>query len=274
MPVTTEPYDQLKVDKLKHYLETQANKGQAVPFEIFVDNLKVVPRTDDPKEFENYDFYLNEDTEKVRILIYTYGQSPRNDQYCFMMQKNKMEKQLNGLGEIDNIVQEKLAARDREHEMNKLREELEATKLELEDSEEYVEKLEKELQYLKENKFKLGNINIGELASVALEGIVRRNPQILTKLPGGEALAGIVEQDNLDKERMLVQPQAQEPKVSFEKESSPEITDDEKRHLAYLRKLEQGFTREQAEMFNAVIGAMVEEPSIIPTLLEFINPKQ
>src|SRR5678816_4085855 len=129
------------------------------------------------------------------------------DQYCYTVQKNiGTGKSLNGLGEIEGIIQEKLAARDREHEMNKLREELEAAKLELQETEDYSEKLEKEIEYLKENKFKLGNINIGELASVALEGIVRRNPQILTKLPGGEALAGIIEQDNRDKEKFLSQP--------------------------------------------------------------------
>jgi hypothetical protein len=274
MPVTNDVYDQLKIDKLKHFLEAQAEKGQAKPFEIFVDNLKVVAKTEDPKDFDSYEFYMNEDTEKVRILIYNSNLSPRNDQYCYMVQRNKIERSANGLGEIEGIIQEKLAARDREHEMNKLREELEATKLELEEAEDYAGKLEKEIEYLKENKFKLGNINIGELASVALEGIVRRNPQILTKLPGGDTLAGIIEQDNRDKEKLLSQPTAPEPNVTFQKETASDITEDEKRHLAYLRKLEQTFTREQAEMFNAVLGAMVEEPSIIPTLLEFINPKQ
>jgi hypothetical protein len=274
MPVTNDSYDQLKIDKLKHFLEAQAERGGAKPFEIFVDNLKVVSKTEDPKEFDSYEFYMNEDTEKVRILIYNSNLSPRNDQYCFLVQKNVGgSKSLNGLGEIENIVQEKLAARDREHEMNRLREELETAKQELEETEEYAEKLEKEIEHLKENKFKLGNINIGELASVALEGIVRRNPQMLTKLPGGEALAGIIEQDNRDKERVIAQPSTPEPQVSFEKASS-EITDEEKRHLAYLRKLEQSFNKEQAEMFNSVLGAMVEEPSIIPTLVEFINPKQ
>jgi hypothetical protein len=44
MPVTNDKYDQLKIDKLKHFLEDMASKGQAKPFEIFVDNLKVVPK--------------------------------------------------------------------------------------------------------------------------------------------------------------------------------------------------------------------------------------
>src|SRR5215203_4381198 len=143
MPVTNDTYDQLKIDKLKHFLEAQAERGQGKPFEIFVDNLKVVSKTEDPKEFDSYEFYMNEDTEKVRILIYNSNLSPRNDQYCYMVQRHKSEKPLNGLGDIEGIIQEKLAARDREHEMNTLREELEAIKKELTETEKYAKDLEK-----------------------------------------------------------------------------------------------------------------------------------
>ena len=69
MPVTNDNYDQLKIDKLKHFLEEMASKGHPRPYEIFVDNLKVIPKTDDPKEFDNHEYYMNEDTEKIRILI-------------------------------------------------------------------------------------------------------------------------------------------------------------------------------------------------------------
>ncbi len=264
MPVTNDNYDQLKIDKLKHYLETQAERGGAKPFEIFVDNLKVVSKTEDPKEFEGYEFYMNEDTEKVRILIYNSNLSPRNDQYNFLVQRNRVEKTLNGLGEIENIVQEKLAARDREHEMNRIREELEAIKVELGETEEYAEKLEKEIEYLKENKFKLGNINIGELASVAVEGMIRRNPQFLTSLPGGEALAGIIEQDTKDQQsKTLQQPDAPESNVCFQKKepSEPQFTDTEIRQLAFLGQLQEGFDQKQMEVFNIILGRLAAEPS-------------
>lgn len=270
MPVTNDVYDQLKIDKLKHFLEAQAAKEQARPYEIFVDNLKVVSKTDDPKEFDSYEFYMNEDTEKVRILIYNSHLSPRNDQYCYMVQRNKTEKPLNGLGDIEGIIQDKLAARDREHEMNRLKEELEAAREETAETEAYAKELEKEIAFLKENKFKLGNINLGELASVAIEGIVRRNPQMLAKLPGGEAMAGIIEQDNRDKEKILTEAPA-EANISVEKGSTIEITEEEKRHLAYLRKLEQNFNREQAEQFNMVLSAMIEAPVIIPEIITFLN---
>ncbi|RYY91020.1 MAG: hypothetical protein EOO15_00320 [Chitinophagaceae bacterium] len=274
MPVTNDEYDQLKIDKLRHFLEAHAEKGMAKPYEIFVDNLKVVSKTEDPKEFDSYEFYMNEDTEKVRILIYNSNLSPRNDQYCFSVQRHKADKG-GGLGEIDNIIQEKLAARDREYEMNRLREELQSVKEELEDSEEYNEKLEKEIQFLKESKFKLGNINIAELASVALEGIVRRNPQMLTKLPGGEALAGMVVQDNLDREKQLQQPTGlqPEPEVSFQRkeQAGPQVSEDELRQLAFLRQLTEGFDTRQIELFNIVLGRVSQDPALLEQIAQTLN---
>ena len=263
MPVNNENFDQLKIDKLKHFLEDMAAKSQPRPYEIFVDGLKVVPKTEDPKDFENYEYYINENTEKIRILIYNTANSPRNDQYNFFVQKTVRDKSLNGLGEIDTIIQEKLAARDKEYETAKLKEELEAIKEQLEEAEEYSETLEAELADLKANRFKLGNFNMGELASLALEGMVRRNPQILSKLPGGEALAGIIEQDNSDQMKGSLVGTPPEGEASFNKKSDvPEgLSEEQKRHSAFLLQLEQTFNEEQLSDVMLIIQKLAEQPT-------------
>lgn len=274
MPVTNDKYDQLKIDKLKHFLEAQAAKGQAKPFEIFVDNLKVVAKTEDVTEFDSYEYYMNEDTEKLRILIYNSNLSPRNDQYCFLIQNDRIEKPGNGLGEIEGIIQEKLAARDREYELTKLKEELDQTKQELKESEDYAENLEAQIENLKANKFKFGNINVAELAGVALESIVRRNPQLLARIPGGETLAGIIEQDNREQQKHLQPATQSESAASFEKETSESLTEDQRAQLAMLKSFEQTFTKEQAVSFNEVLQAMVEQPTLIPDIIQLIHQKQ
>ena len=273
MAATNENFDQLKVDKLKHFLEDMANKGQPRPYEIFVDGLKVIPKTEDPKDFDNYDYYMNEDTEKIRILIYNSSLSPRNDQYCFYVQQNKGGKAMNGLGEIDNIIQEKIAARDKEYEMTKLKEELESIKQQLEESEEYAEGLEQQLEQSKTNKFKLGNINFGELASVALEGIVRRNPQLLAKIPGGESLAGIIELDNAEQEKkQLILPTA-EGEASFQKQATASITqtEEQKRYAAFLAQLEQTFNEAQLADVMLIIQKLAEEPAQVEAVKKLLN---
>lgn len=274
MPVTNDNFDQLKIDKLRHYLEDMAAKGHPKPYEIFVDALKVVPKTEDPKDFDGYEYYMNENTEKVRILIYNSQLTNRNDQYCFYVQKNATDKPLNGLGDLDGIIQEKLAAREREYELNKLKEELEETKKQLEEAEEYTEQLEQELETVKSNKFKLGNIHLGELASYAMESIVRRNPQFLTKLPGGEALAGVIEQDNLEREKKKLDASPEvESEASFQKKggTSEALTEEQKRQLAFIEQLQGAFNQEQLETVMHIIQKMADDTSQIPTIAQLLN---
>jgi dihydroneopterin aldolase len=271
MAITNDQYDQLKIDKLRHYLEDMAAKAQSRSYEIFVDSLKVVPRTEDVKQFDSYEYYMNENTEKIRILIYSSSVSPRNDQYCFYVQQHKGGKGLNGLGEIEGMIQEKLEARDREHEMALLRTQLAEAKQELEETEDYAEKLQQELDEVKANKFKLGNINIGELASIALEGMIRRNPQLLTKLPGGEALAGIIEQDNEEKQKFIASPSA-ETEVSFQKASDENKLNPQ--HLQYipvLQQLDAAFDQEQLKLVMQVLGKFSEDPVHLTTVAELLN---
>ena len=268
MPVTNDNYDQLKIDRLRHYLEAQAEKGLPRPFEIFVDSLKVVPKTDDPKEFDSYEFYMNEDTEKVRILIYNSHLSPRNDQYCFLVQKTIGGKSLNGLGEVESIIQEKLAARDREYEMNRLKEELESTREDLAETEQECDRLNKEIEELKANKFKLGSINMPEFAAAMLESVARRNPQALSRLPFGDALAGVLAGDGSPQ---ALQPPDMVAQASFQKDEEPSITEEERRSLAYLRALEGQLSEDHRQAFYQVLHAMVERPELIPIIFELIT---
>jgi hypothetical protein len=272
MPVSNEQFDQQKIDRLKHFLETMAAKGQARPYEIFVDHLKVIPKTDDPKEFDNYDYYLHEDTEKIAILIYNTHASPRNDKYCFYLQQGvkKQGQGFNGLGEVEEIIQEKLAARDKEYAFKKLQEDLAAVEQQLSEAEEYATELEQQLQDAKSNKYKLGNINMGELASIALEGFVRRNPQLIAKLPGGEALAGVLALDSSDK----VQEQAIEPatQASFQKKISTDtLTEEQKRHSSFLAQLEQVFDETQLETMMHIIQRLAEQPHQLETVKQLLN---
>lgn len=272
MAVTNDKYDQFKIERLKNFLEDMAGKGQPRYYEIYVDSLKVVPKTDDAKEFDNYERYMDENTEKVRIVIYGSALSPRNDQYCFLVQQPKQDTGLNGLGEVENIIQEKLAARDREYELTRLREELQKTKEQLEEAEEYADTLLSQLEQEKTNKFKLGNINVGELASVALEGMIRRNPQLLTKLPGGEALAGIIEQDTLEKEKLLSS-SLPESQASFQKkaESSVELTPEHLRYIPLLQQLDAAFNTAELELVMQIIQRLAEEPANLKTVAELLN---
>src|SRR6478736_2825254 len=98
MPIQFDKFDQNKVDSLKNHLKMMAEKEKAKFYEIYVDNLKAVPKTDEPAEFDSFEDYLTADSEQVKIVIYNTSSSPRNDQYVFLLKaRNRDEATTLGL---------------------------------------------------------------------------------------------------------------------------------------------------------------------------------
>jgi hypothetical protein len=275
MPVKNDKYDQLKIDRLKKYLEDMASKGQPKFYEIFVDGLKAVPKTDNPAEFEGYELYMNEDTEKIRILIYYTANTPRNDQYCFHVQGQNGLNGLHGLGNINQMIQEKLDAQKEQLEKEKLLLELEEAKTKLQESEDYAEMLEQQVEDFKSQKFKLGNINLGELASVAMESMMRRNVHLLTKIPGGAALAGIIDEDTKEKEKQFLNPTTAQPEAaaSFQPKTESTLSQEQQGVFDFLQQLNTHFNQQELEKLMHIIQAFAEEKKHLQTVAELLNVK-
>jgi hypothetical protein len=275
MPVKNDKYDQLKIDRLKKYLEDMASKGQPKFYEIFVDGLKAVPKTDNPAEFEGYELYMNEDTEKIRILIYYTANTPRNDQYCFHVQVQNGLNGLHGLGNINQMIQEKLDAQKEQLEKEKLLLELEEAKTKLQESEDYAEMLEQQVEDFKSQKFKLGNINLGELASVAMESMMRRNVHLLTKIPGGAALAGIIDEDTKEKEKQFLNPTTAQPEAaaSFQPKAETTLSQEQQGVFDFLQQLNTHFNQQELEKLMHIIQAFAEEKKHLQTVAELLNVK-
>ena len=91
--ISTEKYDPLKLEKLKFFLETNAERGKPRYFEIYVDNLKAVDKNNDPASFDDYTMYLNEDSKMIKILVYSSSEhSPRNDKFIYSIVNDSEEK--------------------------------------------------------------------------------------------------------------------------------------------------------------------------------------
>jgi hypothetical protein len=156
MAVSTAKYDPFKIDKLRNYLEDMAQKGHARPFEVFVDNLKIVPKTDAVELFNGFEGYIDEETEKIRILIYDTPSSPRNNQYVYSLKETSAG--LNGPGSIDEIVTRKLAHQSMQFELAGLKKELEETKNELTDAEQDNEELREQLKKVRRTSTSLATL--------------------------------------------------------------------------------------------------------------------
>lgn len=214
----------------------------------------------------------------IQLLIYYTANTPRNDQYCFHVQQQgglNALNGINGLGNITQIIQEKLDAQKELLEKEKLLQELEDTKTKLQESEDYTDMLEQQLEQLKSQKFKLGNINLGELASVAMESMVRRNVHLLSKIPGGAALAGIIDEDTKEQEKQLMNPVAskEEAAASFQPKTETQLSQEQQGIFDFLQQLNTHFNQQELEQLMHIIQAFAEEKKHLQTVAELLNIK-
>jgi hypothetical protein len=270
MPVTTEPYNQAKIDSIANLLAVNSEQGIPTDFEIFVDTLKVIPRTSNYERFDTYGDFVNAETKSVTIVLFN-GQSNRNDKYIFRLKKEDAQEGLNGF-DVDHKISEKLTAERKKWEFEQLQEKYDAQGKELKEANQYIDELEDMLEKSKNRKFHLGNVNLGELGSVMLEGFVRRNPQLLAKVPGGEALAGILEEDNADKANGLpLSTIQQEAEVTIRKSTQPAASAEDQHYIDFIRQLKQAFDKEEFVQVMSILEHLSKDKALIDETLSFIT---
>lgn len=284
--ITQEKYDLVKIERLKHYLESSHEKGKPKFYEIFVDNLKAVDKTSDPDQFDEYLVYMSEDTRMVKVLIYTSTENcPRNDKFLFTVTSPEKEREEKRKQELSGIeIEEKIhsVVQQERDKMNTelLKKEIERLQQELEESEEYAEELENKLEEVRASKA-TSKESFGEVISLALESMVRRNTHLLGGIPlVGQGLAGVIEQDNkrLEQAAQNASPTGTEGKVTFQKvdESakasySSAISKEDQQTLDYFKSLRQAFTESELLQVLEIIGALSCDKESIPSVLELLK---
>ena len=109
--MNTTIYSHEKIGLLKQMLVNSTEAGKPSDYEIRVDDMKVVPRTNDIDQFDNHEEFITDETRKVVVLVYD-GNSRRNVRYNDKLQEEKQPlPQQNGLSgvEVEKIISEKLS---------------------------------------------------------------------------------------------------------------------------------------------------------------------
>ena len=279
--ITTEKYDPVKLERLKYFLEANAERGKPRYFEIFVDNLKAVDKNNDPACFDDYTMYLNEDSKLVRVLIYTGTESsPRNDKFVYSIVNEDEEKkktakqnqQLNGI-ELQTKIESAITAERERNQNEQLKKDLETTKANLEQAEEYIETLEEQLTDERSKKHSWKELNLGNVASIAFEEVVKRNPDWMKKVPLLGALSGLVDAEPVAPGKTDV---PDEGNASFKKKATEQQPDEtDQAQAEFFRQMEETFTEEQLQKVMEINSAMLQQPALLDTLHELIyqNPE-
>ncbi|MBX3164687.1 MAG: hypothetical protein KF900_09405 [Bacteroidetes bacterium] len=285
MPIQFDNFDQQKIDRLKNHLVSMAQKGKAKHYEIFVDNLKAVPKTDEPNDFDAYEDYMNADTEQIRILIYNSSASPRNDQYVFMLKaRNRTEANNIGLNGFETTKpHSKTSLNDWREEKNKqsaeqrqiavLLSENEELREELEERENEIEEYRAAIKEAKANGNKIGGIHLGDVLSLALEGLVKRNTHLLAKLPATAGLAGLIEQENKTDTN-------ENAEVSFSKKdnstlsdtaAAPALSEEEQTFIRLMRELEKLYSEEEMSAVMELLDFLSKDKTQLQILIDFLS---
>lgn len=271
-------YAQEKVDKLFDYLKTYHEKGMPIDFEVLIDGFKAVRRTSDPNMFYMFESFVSSDSRSVEILFYT-GTSNNNDKHIFTF--NDEPKEQHGLSgvEIDNRIQEGIEREKRNWEFEALKKENKELKETIEELEEEIDQLEEEKEVLTKNQSPMKSL-LGEVGSSFVESMIRRNPKIVAKLPGGEALAGLIEEDNREKEQALP---AEDTEVSFtpkqdaatpESKSEFYLSEEDQQAITFVNQLKNTFEKEEFEQLMEIIQIMAANKESIKEVHEYLNQHQ
>lgn len=281
---TTVSYSPMKMDNLRLSLSREPVRY----FDVAIDGIRVVEKTNDLKAFDSYEEFMGEDTREIVVRVFTRSyKSPyvshnhvfklSADNYSSQEPNQIIQTQALSGAEIDARIQARVAQERERWDNDQLRREFQENQTKLKEAEDYIELLQNELATYKGKKLHLGNVNLGELASVMVEGMIRRNPQMLMKLPGGESLAGIIEADN--KDRQLSSGKTQEPQAgaSFRKKESSEnntLSEEDQRYVKVIREMEEHFEEEELQQVMQIIQSLATDTANIVPVAELLGIEQ
>lgn len=183
-----EKYNPDRVELIKLNLQQSAEIGRPRDYEIQVDGMKAVWRTNDVGQFDNHELYLDDNCEELRILLFQ-GTSPKYDTFVFKFgdYSPQSSQELSG---ITLTVSEQIEQALRLKELEQARLEIEELKQSLMEAEEYQEQLEDRIQELESQKPDKSERVINTLLTLG-ESAIKNNPGLLRNIPiVGETLSG------------------------------------------------------------------------------------
>lgn len=283
----TNPYNDVKLAQFKMWLHDMADKNEGKYFEVYVDDVKIVPRTNKIDAIDDHKVYLDERTDTIKVFTYNTENSNRYEQFTFFIEKKKVTDNstqtivqtaqpqgLSGL-ELENKINERLnqsLMQERERwQTDLLKRDFDACKKQLADAEEYIADLEDQLNKFKGKKLHWGDVNLGDVASVIVEGMVKRNPHWVAKLPGGDALAGLIAKESSGG----LESSEPETEMVFRKKSASEseLSEEMKAQLGFLKQLESHFSQDQLDKIMLILQAFAEEQKHIQTVFDLLEIK-
>lgn len=272
MEETINNYDPVKVDTVKLILKRAADSGNPRSYEISIDNIPIVERTNDVSEFDSYEDFLYDGTKELKITIYTKSMlSPKPfRRFIFLLTKEEEKKpepqSLNGIGlgeieaRINEKVSEKVSIAKERWDCEQVKRDLEAVKTKLSEAENYIETLETMLEDTKSNLQRAEDM--GDLKSIIKDIAV---PHLIPKNQPNGNLSGSENEMPSGKAKP-------EEEASFSKAGeSKELSEVEKRYMSNGKFIEEKFTPGEMKTVVSIMGALAADKSNINKVASLLD---
>lgn len=269
MSSVRETYNPERLEQVRRLLDTQIRKGLPMQYEIYVDGFKVVPKTNDISEFDSYEDYLSPGTRNMRLLIFDSASgSEQVNEYLyklsnFLNQQAPQSSELSGV-EIEERITKQVQSRIDKFEHDR---DLAETKKQLRDARERISDLEDELEKEQEKKG-LETLKWGQIGSVVVENIIKRNPQLLSVIPGGEALAGVLMQPGELPKTSSPEPESE---MTFKEKKAPVLSEKEQAFHNIFIAFENRFDPKGLEQINFILHEMLKDPSVVSQIADLLK---
>jgi len=242
-------YKKEALEKLKQWICDMNLRNHEQYYEIFVDGIKVVHKTNDTEEFESYLTWIDSDTQQIRVLTYNTKASHRSKVFEFRTNKFEEEPSYKELYENEQKKNEVLIKR-------------------LEDAEEHICNLEQSEN--KKQSFDLQGI-LTTLGSLSVQ-----NPGLAENLGG---LGGL-----LNNPSKPIENKEDNCEVSFKKKKTDDAVKDEvisnsdlnktNQSSNYIFKTDAKLKEDQTTKMYALMQFFSDKPEYIDIVYDLLNEKE
>ncbi len=162
-------------------LKKEAAAGKPRDYDIRVDELKVVSRTNDPEQFQTYEDFVEPDSRNITINIYE-KRSHRCNHYVFLLRDEPLTPE--DMAGIEKQVNEKMARREEQRKYERLEEDYDELQEDYKKLEEERDQLQEKVDELKAECEKNNSSNKLMDTIASLGGAFIANPGALNGLGG------------------------------------------------------------------------------------------
>lgn len=265
------PYDPAEVESIKHMLESEAREGRPLSFDVKVNGMTRIHKTNNVQRFDELYNFINENTEELVISIYPDA-SNRKEWYKYSFGESKSGG-LNGI-DVDQKVKESMQLFEERHAAKMTEEKLKQAQQDLKEAEEYIAMLTAQLEEAKVKPNHFGKFDLATLAGDTLTSVAKNYPKVLDDVPVLNGIAKVIQRD-AKQENALPQNSFQ-GEVSFKaKNAAPALTPEQEAHEQTIRQLAdyigEHFDPHQRKLLGQVIIELGEKPEQLTTVAELLN---